>query len=70
MEELLIQFAQITNALLLPVSLLFLVGVVSRRRVLGAHASGPVGTLLGAAVFLVTLGLAVRTAGLVFGFLS
>lgn len=52
--------AQFANGLLLPIIAAFLLYTMNQRAILGKHANGVIANLLGAAVFLVSLGLGIR----------
>ncbi|MCI4644469.1 MAG: Nramp family divalent metal transporter [Hyphomonadaceae bacterium] len=56
----LILIAQYANGLLLPVIAVFLLVVMNRKSLLGAHANGPLANLVGGFVVLVALGLGLR----------
>ncbi len=52
--------AQFANGLLLPVIVAFLLYTMNQRAILGKHVNGTIANVLGASVFLVSLGLGVR----------
>ncbi len=64
-----IQFAQITNALLLPFTAIYLLYICNSKDLLGKYANGWVTNILGALVVLVTLMLSLRSLNGIFGFL-
>ena len=64
-----IKFAQITNALLLPVIATFLVWSANKSRILGVHNNTLVQNVLGMLIILLTLLLGIRGLDKVFGFL-
>lgn len=56
-----ILFAQIANGILLPIIVIFLLWVMNDRKLLGQHANGWAGNILGGLVLLIALGLGLRT---------
>ena len=64
-----IQFAQITNAILLPFTAIYLLYTCNSKALLGKHTNGWVSNGLGLLVVVVTLMLSVRSLNGVFGFM-
>lgn len=64
---LIIKFAQITNAILLPFIAVYLLYISNSKQVLGQHTNRLVSNILGAVVILVTLGLSLKSLNSVFG---
>ena len=64
---LVIKFAQITNAVLLPFIAAYLLYLSNDRNLMGAHANGTVANVLGASVVLLTFLLSIKSLGSVFG---
>lgn len=66
---LIIKFAQITNAILLPLIASYLLYISNSKEMLGKHTNSIFSNVLGGLLILFTLALAFRTLGKVFGFL-
>lgn len=64
-----IQFAQITNALLLPFTAIYLLHTCNSKALLGKHINGWVSNVLGVIVVLVTLMLSIKSLNSIFDFL-
>lgn len=65
---LIIKFAQITNALLLPFIAVYLLFISNSKKILGNYTNSLFSNILGGVVILFTIGLSLRTLNNVFGF--
>lgn len=65
---LIIKFAQITNAFLLPFIAIYLLAVSNSKKILGAYINGWISNVLGVIVILVTLLLSMKTLNNIFSF--